>query len=64
MTTFVSILLFALLLIALPAILLGWATESRHERVRRWRRQGLTQQAIAGLLGCSRSTVGRMLKAA
>lgn len=50
---------FALLL--LPFIVLAWASESRQQRARRWRRSGLTQQAIANRLSCSRSTVRRLL---
>jgi DNA-binding transcriptional regulator LsrR (DeoR family) len=49
--------------ILLPILILFWATESRQQRARRWRQAGLTQQAIADRLGCSRSTVRRMLVA-
>jgi DNA invertase Pin-like site-specific DNA recombinase len=52
-----------LVLLTLPVLILLWATESRAQRARRWRRQGLTQQAIATRLGCSRTTVRRMLLA-
>ena len=48
-------------LILLPLVILFWATESRQQRARRWRQAGLTQQAIADRLGCSRSTVRRLL---
>lgn len=54
---------WALALLLLPLLILLWATESREQRARRWRRQGLTQQAIADRLGCSRSTVRRILAA-
>ena len=47
----------------LPIIALLWFTESRQQRARRWRQAGLTQQAIADRLGCSRSTVRRLLVA-
>lgn len=60
MTTFTAILLAALLL---PVLILLWATESRRQRARRWRRDGWTQQAIADGLGCSRTTVRRLLAA-
>ena len=50
-------------LILLPALVLLWATESRQQRARRWRRDGWTQQAIADRLGCSRTTVRRILAA-
>ena len=59
MTTTATIL--ALLLF--PLILLFWLTESRQQRARRWRRDGWTQQRIADRLGCSRTTVRRMLAA-
>ena len=62
MTTTALATLLALLL--LPVLILLWATESREQRVRRWRRDGWTQQRIADRLGCSRSTVRRMLAAA
>ena len=50
-------------LILLPVLFLLWLTESRQQRARRWRRDGWTQQRIADRLGCSRSTVRRMLTA-
>jgi AraC-like DNA-binding protein len=50
-------------LILLPIVVLLWATESRQQRARRWRSYGWTQQRIADRLGCSRSTVRRMLAA-
>jgi hypothetical protein len=52
---------WAAVLILLPAVVLLWATESRNAKARRWRQGGLTQQAIANRLGCSRSIVRRML---
>jgi AraC-like DNA-binding protein len=60
MTTFTCFLLAALLL---PVLILLWATESRQQRARRWRRDGWTQQRIADRLGCSRTTVRRLLAA-
>lgn len=36
---------------------------TREHQARRWRHQGLTQQAIANRLGCSRTTVRRLLAA-
>ena len=52
---------WALALLLFPFIVLAWASESRQQRARRWRRSGLTQQAIATRLGCSRTTVRRLL---
>ena len=61
MTATTIAVLIALLL--LPVLILLWATESRQQRARRWRRDGWTQQAIADRLGCSRTTVRRLLAA-
>ena len=63
MTTTTCLLAWACIVIALPLIVIFWATESREQRARRWRRDGLTQQAIADRLGCSRTTVRRLLAA-
>jgi len=54
---------WAVALLLLPLLVLLWATESRQQRARRWRRDGWTQQAIANRLGCSRTTVRRLLAA-
>ena len=63
MTTITCITATLLALLLLPIVVLLWATESREQRARRWRHQGMTQQRIADQLGCSRSTVRRMLTA-
>jgi hypothetical protein len=60
-TTCLAALLLALLL--LPLLILLWATESREQRAKRWRSYGWTQQRIADQMGCSRTTVRRMLAA-
>jgi hypothetical protein len=60
MTTTTALILALLLL---PVLFLLWATESRQQRARRWRRDGWTQQRIADRLGCSRATVRRLLAA-
>jgi len=44
---------WALALLLLPALVLLWATETRTQRIRRWRSYGMTQKAIADRLGCS-----------
>jgi ABC-type spermidine/putrescine transport system permease subunit II len=54
---------WAIALLLLPIVVLLWVSESREQRARRWRRQGLTQQAIADRLGCSRTTARRLLAA-
>ena len=61
MTT--CVLAWAAILLLLPVLILLWATESRPQRARRWRTAGMTQQAIANRLGCSRTTVRRLLVA-
>lgn len=61
MTTTTALILA---LILLPFLVLLWATESREQRARRWRRLGWSQQRIADRLYCSRTTVRRMLAAA
>jgi DNA-binding CsgD family transcriptional regulator len=50
---------FAPLLIVLAVI--AWAAETDRERARRWKRSGLSQQRIAGRLGCSRWRVRQLL---
>lgn len=55
-TTTAALLLVAFLL---PLLLLLWATESRGQRIRRWRAAGLPWRVIADRLGCSRSTAAR-----
>jgi hypothetical protein len=52
-----------LVLLLLPLLFLLWATESRQQRARRWRRDGLTYRVIAERLGCSQTTVRRLLAA-
>jgi DNA invertase Pin-like site-specific DNA recombinase len=59
--TFTCFAAWAMALLLLPIIVLIWATEDRQQRARRWRRQGWTQQRIADRLGCSRTTVRRLL---
>jgi ABC-type spermidine/putrescine transport system permease subunit II len=58
MTSTAAVLLVILLL---PVIILLWASESKQQRAKRWRRSGMTQQAIADRLGVSRSTARRLL---
>jgi hypothetical protein len=52
-----------LVLLLLPALFLLWLTESRQQRARRWRRDGLTYRAIAERLGCSQTTARRLVAA-
>ena len=63
MTTLTCLAATLLALLTIPLLILYLATESRPQRARRWRRGGMTQQAIADRLGVSRTTVRRMLAA-
>lgn len=54
---------WAVALLLLPLIVLAWAMENRQQRARRWRSYGWSQQRIADRLGCSRTTVRRLLAA-
>ena len=46
MATTLTVLAGLAALIALPVIVLLWATESRAQRARRWRRAGLSYRAM------------------
>jgi hypothetical protein len=50
-----------LVLLLLPALFLLWLTESRQQRARRWRRDGLTYRVIAERMGCSQTTARRLV---
>lgn len=63
MSTLTCLAATLLALLTIPLLILYLLTESRPQRARRWRRAGLTQQAIAERLGVSRTTVRRMLAA-
>ena len=52
-------LAWVLALLTLPFVLIFWATESRHTRIQRLRRQGHTWKSIAARYGCSPSTAKR-----
>lgn len=57
------LLAWACALLMLPALLILWATESRTRRAQRLRSYGWSQKRIADHLGCSRTTVRRLLTA-
>jgi AraC-like DNA-binding protein len=61
--TMTTTIAFLVVLLLLPVLVLLWATESREQRARRQRRNGWSQQRIADHLGCSRTTVRRLLAA-
>ena len=54
---------WAAVLLLLPIVVLLNLTESRQQKIRRWRSYGMTQQAIADRLSVSRTTVRRWLVA-
>ena len=59
MTTTLTLIAALAALIALPAIVLLWATESPQQRARRWRRAGLSYRAIGARLSVSHTTARR-----
>lgn len=61
MASTLCVLAWIAVLIALPLVLLLYFTESRQQRVNRLRSYGWSQQRIADQIGCSRSTVRRIL---
>ena len=63
MTTITCLLASLLAILTIPLLVIYLLTESPPQRARRWRRAGMTQQAIADRLGVSRTTVRRMLAA-
>jgi DNA-binding CsgD family transcriptional regulator len=60
MTTIACLMAWTVALLLLPILLLARATESDRERIRRLRRSGLSQRAIAQRLGISRHRVARV----
>ena len=52
---------WALALLLLPVLILLWATETRTQRIRRWRAAGMSQQRIADRLKISRYAVRKAL---
>jgi hypothetical protein len=63
MTTTLCLLATLLAILTIPVLVLLWVTETRAQRARRWRAAGWSQQRIADRLGCSRTSVRRMLAA-
>jgi hypothetical protein len=61
MTT--TILCTALVLLLFPVLFLAWCLETRTDRARRWRRDGLTYRVIAERLRCSQTTARRLVAA-
>jgi len=48
-----------LLVLLFPLLWLLWITESKGQRIRRWRRSGLTWRVCAQRMGVSQSTARR-----
>ena len=55
MTTLATLLA----LLTIPLVILLWASESKQQRARRWRRTGSTYRSISERLGVSQSTARR-----
>tara|TARA_B100000519_G_scaffold75452_1_gene64918 strand:+ start:29194 stop:29379 length:186 start_codon:yes stop_codon:yes gene_type:complete len=57
MTT--SFFVVLLMVLFLPLLILFWATESRHTRIKRLKRTGYTWKQIASRYGCCERTAQR-----
>lgn len=63
MTTFTCVMATLLAVLTIPLVLLFWATESKPQRIRRWRRQGLTWATCGARYGVHATTAARWAKA-
>ena len=61
MTTISCILFWLFMPVVILCVVLGRLTETRQQQIRRMRREGLSQQAIANTLGISRYRVRQAL---
>jgi hypothetical protein len=61
MTTILCILFWIFIPVVIICVVLGRLTETRQQQIRRMRREGLSQQAIATALGISRYRVRQAL---
>ena len=61
MTAISCALLWALTPLLIVLVAIAWVLETKRDRARRWKRQGLSQQRIAERLGCSRWRVRQLL---
>lgn len=57
MNTILAFILLLLTFLLLPAIFLGWLTESRTDRIQRLSAAGMSQRAIAAHLSITRHRV-------
>jgi len=60
-TPTMDLILWLLLPLLLVVAVILWLTESREQRIRRWRAAGMTQRAIAERLGVSIYAVRKAL---
>jgi ABC-type spermidine/putrescine transport system permease subunit II len=58
-TDTMSILATILALLTIPLVILLWATESKQQRARRWRKSGYTYRSIAQHMNVSQTTARR-----
>lgn len=61
MTTTACLLAWALALVLLPVLFIAWLIETDRDRAQRWRRDGLSQRAIATRLNCTTYRVRKLL---
>jgi DNA-directed RNA polymerase subunit N (RpoN/RPB10) len=59
--TIINVLFWAIVLLTIPLIVLGWVAASDTQRARELRRAGMTQHQIATSLGVTRYRVRQML---
>ena len=59
MTTTVCLIATLLAILTIPFALLFWATESRHTRIQRMHRNGMTWKQIGARYGVHRTTAAR-----
>jgi DNA-binding CsgD family transcriptional regulator len=57
--TFTCVLLWVLALICLPILIILHLTETKKQRINRWRKSGKTWKTIAAKLNCSQTTARR-----
>jgi hypothetical protein len=59
MTTITCAAVWLLLPLIVLIGVVSWITEGRDQRIRRWRKQGLSWAAISRRMGCAPSTAKR-----
>jgi ABC-type spermidine/putrescine transport system permease subunit II len=59
MTTLTCIAATLLALLTIPLVVILWASESKQQRARRWRRAGSSYRSIAERMSISQSTARR-----